>query len=454
MYKAESLLRYMMGIAATDGRLIRPSDEPTTGKVEFDWYDVSAEALARNTELRQQKWRVKEAELELIAAKNYLLPRLDAVGQYRFLGLGDELIDPTNERRNAYGDMTSGKYQGWELGLELRIPIGFRKELAAVRNAQLNLARQRTILQEQELELSHQIAWVIRSLEENYTLSQTHFNRLTAAEKEVVAVNAAYETGAATLDLVLDAQERRARAAVDYYTALTNYMIDISHLHYRKGSLLEYNGIYLAEGPWPAKAYFDALRRARARDASLYIDYGLKTYPKVMSRGPYAQFAGSEAWGPGQEGEIEVLPDAEDTPILAPGAAQAPAGPVTEPEPADRGAPASPEQNPSGAAPSGMQTHAAARPLDLARLNLAGLVAPDNAGPNSVQSVSFQREEPPPSPGPPPDNGSPSTDSGHWERSRRLTTSYEPRANLPPVEADPSAASWKRVQHRGAGAGL
>ena len=51
-----------------------------------------SEAMARNVDLRRQKWRVKETELELIAAKNFLLPRLDAVGQYRWRGLGDDLL--------------------------------------------------------------------------------------------------------------------------------------------------------------------------------------------------------------------------------------------------------------------------------------------------------------------------------------------------------------------------
>src|SRR3989304_8711758 len=59
-------------------------------------------------------------------------------------------------------------------------------------------------------------------------------------------------------------------------------------VHYRKGSLLEYDGVYLAEGPWPAKAYFDALREASKRDASMYLDYGY-TRPNVLSRGPVPQ---------------------------------------------------------------------------------------------------------------------------------------------------------------------
>ncbi len=304
LYKAENNLRYLMGLAASDGRLIRPADEPTQAKVQFDFYDVHAEALVRNPLLRREKWRVKRAELELIAAKNYLLPRLDAFGFYRWNGLGDELIDPNN-KSNAYGSLTSGDFQDWQIGLDLRIPIGFRKEMAAVRNAQLNLARERSILQEQELEISHQIAWVLRELDEYYTLAETNYNRTVAAENEVRAVTAMYDAGTATLDLLLNAQQRRAEADIQYYQAITKYMFAISHLHFRKGSLLEYNGVYLTEGPWPHKAYFDALRRARARDAGIYLDYG-RTNPPVFSRGEYDLHAGKAELDERSEGSLEL----------------------------------------------------------------------------------------------------------------------------------------------------
>lgn len=318
LYKAENNLRYLMGLAATDGRLIRPKDEPTRAKVEFNFHDVHAEALIRNPLLRKEKWRVKKAELELIAAKNYLLPKLDMFGFYRWNGLGHDLIDPDDDRSNAYGSLTSGDYQDWQLGMELQIPIGFRKELAAVRNAQLNLARERAILQEQELEISHQMAWVLREIDEYYTLAQTNYNRTVAAENEVRAVTAMYDAGTATLDLLLNAQQRRAEAEIQYYQFLTKYMFAISHLHFRKGSLLEYNGVYLTEGPWPQKAYFDALRRARARDAGIYLNYGM-TNPPVFSRGEYDLHAGrreaEEVLMENQPQDVEIFPEENGAPI-------------------------------------------------------------------------------------------------------------------------------------------
>ena len=96
----------------------------------------------------------------------------------------------------------------------------------------------------------------------------------------VEAVRAAYETDTVTFDLLLDAQRRLAVATSDYFRSLIDYNLAIRTVHYRKGSLLEYNNVYLAEGPWPGKAYFDARKRARERDAGLRstTDLSSRTY--------------------------------------------------------------------------------------------------------------------------------------------------------------------------------
>jgi hypothetical protein len=207
--------------------------------------------------------------------------------------------------------LTGGQFQEWQLGLQLSVPIGFRRELSSVRHHELLIARERAILQDLELEISHQLGDSIRDIDLNYGLTQTNFNRRVAAEKEVQAVQASYEADLVTLDLLLDAQRRRAEAESAYYRSLIDYNKAIMGVHYRKGSLLDYNGVYLAEGPWPGKAYFDALREARKRDASMYLDYGY-TRPNVLSRGPVPQGSseGCETGGPHENtGEMGVAPD-------------------------------------------------------------------------------------------------------------------------------------------------
>ena len=84
-----------------------------------------------------------------------------------------------------------------------------------------------------------------------------------------------------------------ADAETSYYRMVIDYNVAIMNLNYRKGSLLEYNGITLAEGPWPTKAYFDANTRAAERDAGHYVNYKI-TEPRVISRGAYPQIQGTD----------------------------------------------------------------------------------------------------------------------------------------------------------------
>ncbi|HEX4143926.1 MAG TPA: TolC family protein [Pirellulales bacterium] len=302
LFRSENRLRYVIGLGVADGRLIRPADEPTTAEVHFDWRDIHSEAIARSVELRRAKWRIKERELEIIAAKNLLQPRLDASGQYNYYGLGDQLIGGANPAggngqlaypynlvgSNAYRSLFSGQFQQYQLGLNFQMTLGFRAALSTLRYYQLNLAREKARLQDEELEVSHQMGDAVRNMQYNYNLAQTNFNRRVATEKQVAAVLAAFQADTVTLDLLLDAQRQRADAEVAYFRTLTDYQRGIAQVHYRKGSILEYDGVYLAEGPWPAKAQFDAHRLARQRDASHYLDYGF-TRPNVISRGAYLQ---------------------------------------------------------------------------------------------------------------------------------------------------------------------
>lgn len=323
LYTAENRMRYIMGLSHTDGRLIRPADEPTTAQVSFDWTAVHSEGLTRRVEVRKQKWAIKQRELELIAARNHLLPRLDAFGTYRWVGGGDVLFGddqggatPFSPGVGAFNVLTDGNFQEWEMGMRFSVPIGFRQQMSMVRHHQLLLARERALLQDLELEVSHQLGDAIRDLDLNYSLTETNFNRRAAAQREVEAVETSYKANRVTLDLLLDAQRRRSDAETAYYRSLVDFNLAITDVHYRKGSLLDYNGVYLAEGPWPGKAYFDAMRRARQRDASMYLDYGY-TRPNVMSRGPHAQRINSAGAMNGEGMMIDGVPYEQMAPEMA-----------------------------------------------------------------------------------------------------------------------------------------
>ncbi|WP_425617741.1 TolC family protein [Anatilimnocola sp. NA78] len=343
LYNNENELRLLMGLTATDGRLIRPKDDPNLARVNFDWSEIMAESIARRPELLSKRWEIKQRELELILARNRLLPQLDVGAVYRWVGLGDDLINADRNGLNfpqpgstAVDELTEGNYQEWGLFGSLNIPIGFRRELAGVRHAQLRLAREKAALDDMELDVNVGLSKAVRNLDANYHLAQTNANRWVAAQTEVEVVQNQYEGDLVTLDLVLEAQRRRAQAQNAFWVSVAEYNKSIADLHTRKGSILEYNGICMEEGPWPEKAYFDALQRARERDAGIYFDYGW-TRPSVISRGETPSSTGAlhttTIEGMPSEVGFEQLPEASRVRAIETGSSEAadPAPMIEEP---------------------------------------------------------------------------------------------------------------------------
>ncbi len=452
LYRTENRLRYLMGLAATDGRLIRPKDEPTTAKVVFDWNDIHQEALARSVELRREKWRIKQLELELVASKNLLLPNLDFQGRYRLFGLGEDLI--RNDGRSYRGtpsdsivgtdataSLANADFSSWNLGFVFSVPIGLRRELATIRNQQLLLAREKAVLQDQELELSHQMTDAVRNLDTQYHLMETNFNRRKASEEEVRAVEVAYQAGTVTLDLLLQAQQRRSDSESAYYRSLVDYTRGIAQVHFVKGSLLEYNNVCLAEGPWPAKAYFDAHRLARARDAGLELNYGYSR-PDVFSRGPIPQHSHAE------EGEVigtptpaaEEIQKGSQSPLLP-----QPEGNVAPPTDGDTG-PTSTGPTSGGAESNSGSSLRQPRTFQSEgpQLGGGGWTAPRATPAGGIDTANANGSS---------DGAAPAgdADTGVTRTSWKGVSGHESKPAQPIAKANWSASGWQRPQHSIAG---
>ncbi len=287
---AERRLRLLMGLPISDGRLIRPSDEPAVAPTVFDWQTVAAEALSKRAELRRQKWRIKQRKLECLASRNFLRPQLDLVGRYRWRGFGHTLLDPSRAGKppfdNAFQTLTGGDFQEWQLGVEMNVPIGHRRGFMAVGNAQLRLARERAILRQQERQIVHDLSNAIGEEQRAQASVQTSFNRRVAARQQLAAVQAAYEADKAPLDQVLEAQRRTGDADSRYYRARVEYALAIKNVHFEKGTLLETYGVHLSEGPWPHQAYHDAAQREALSGRPWAIDYRMARPPAVSTSHP------------------------------------------------------------------------------------------------------------------------------------------------------------------------
>jgi outer membrane protein TolC len=266
IYAIEQRLRYVMGLPAGDGRLIKPISKPLQAHVVYDWNSAMGDALTQRVEVRRQKWQIKRRELELVAARQNRRPRLDAVTQYRWYGLGDHLLgsyNSGNDFESLYQNIGTGNYQEFNTGMELSYPVGFRQASVAVRNAQWSLTREQAILKEQELRISHDLSNSAREIARNFELTKTNFNRVVANEEQVEVLRARYERGLININFLLQAQQELSASQSEFYRTLIDYNLAIRNFHREKGSLLAYNQVGLAEGQWAASAYDDAREKGQ-----------------------------------------------------------------------------------------------------------------------------------------------------------------------------------------------
>lgn len=293
VYGSERALRELLGLSATDGRLIRPIQEPSLAPVEFDWDEIVSQMLYLSPELRQARISLKQRELELLSAKNQLLPEVNLSLLYRWVGVGDTLGPPARRDVNfpapgssALAELTEGNYQEGAIRLEITpAAIGSRRERARIRNAQFRIQQNRAFLQDAERLQVSLLSDAVAKASTHYALVQTHSQRWQAAEQEVAARLAEFKSGLSRVNVVLQSQQRRADAMIAYYRALAEYNKSLNYVDYLKGTLLANSNITLAEGPWHKKAYWDALERARERSAGRKRQYGVSR-PGVVRRGP------------------------------------------------------------------------------------------------------------------------------------------------------------------------
>lgn len=327
VYVTERRLRYLIGLPATDHRLLRPADEPITSKVTFDWEQAKAQALTQRVELRRQRWTIKRRELELKAARNFLLPKLDAVGRYRRRGLGLDLFSqgnaPYGSFNSAFENLTDSSYDEWQLGFELSFPFGYRQANSGVRNAELQLARERSILHEQERTVMHSLSESVAEMKRAFTVLDTAYNRRLAAAQQLEFLQEAFDRDQVQINVLLDSQRRLAEADADFYRALVDYTISIKNVHLDKGTLLQFNRVFLEEGMWPEKAYRETAKTVawsvRELPMSGHSDVPLDEYSMLANGGSIPQpltmqgFSDDSGWSlpPANEAEppLQNAPD-------------------------------------------------------------------------------------------------------------------------------------------------
>ncbi len=273
----ERQLRNILGLPPADNRRIIPVTPPAEARLEPDWDSSLAQMVTFQPDIVQQQLLVRIAELQLLVARNQLLPQLNLSVLYQLNGLGQQLdnaeavmtgatikaLEPvTAAKERAAGLLSNAGYYSnfrtWQVGFSFQMPLGMRSPLANTRSAQYVLLRQRAYLQQIVHQTTHSLARFFLEVDANYKQFKTASRLRAAAAQRLEAQRAYYEEGRITIDRFLVAVSQYAQAVAQEAQFKTTYNISIVALEEAKGTLLAYNNIAVAEGPHPRKAYVQA----------------------------------------------------------------------------------------------------------------------------------------------------------------------------------------------------
>ncbi len=257
--EAERRLRYVLGLAAEDGCRLVPADSPATAPVQPDWCVALAEAMARRPELLQVRESVHAAQLVVAREQNGLLPDLRFFAGYDVNDVGTRLDGPGPN--GAISNLFENRFNNWELGVRLDVPLGFREARAEFERARLRLAQLTAHLHDQESKVSLDLLRSYREIVERWqTLALAKAER-EAAANALEGRRTDFRTGPRpgyTMNILvtnlLAAQRDWANAVTEEQRAIAAYKIALADFEQQKGTILEYANVSLCTGPVPACA--------------------------------------------------------------------------------------------------------------------------------------------------------------------------------------------------------
>ena len=248
VYEAERRLRHLMGLPLSDERLLRPSDPISMAPITYDWDSLVASSMVDRVELHRQAIKVRQQQAKLVASKNFLLPQLDVIGRYRVRGFGDNLAGSGPRFASSYADFFSLDHQEFEFGVEWGMTAGRRQARAAIRNASIQLARESSILTEQQRELTAKLSESVSRASSIYVAVQAGQEELAAAEARMQSTWVLYEVDKSDLFMLLDARESLLEVSDRNHADQVQYTLALIDVAYQSGRLLRDAGVSLAGG--------------------------------------------------------------------------------------------------------------------------------------------------------------------------------------------------------------
>lgn len=233
-----------------------PTTSPIDAPIVINKQESIAMAVTQNPLLIQRRIQTRLLELELVVAKNKYLPNFDVQALYRANGLQDDL-------GSSLRMMLDNDFYDWQFGATFSVPLGRNASKAALRAAELQIARENARLREQ-------VDLMVFDILESCARIESLHNEYVAAKSRVEQARE-WLKGArvrhanpppsgrnenwmlVALDDLLFALQASASASEEAASLLADYNIELAKLFELEGSLRRGFNVQLQQDPSTSK---------------------------------------------------------------------------------------------------------------------------------------------------------------------------------------------------------
>ncbi|TWU27842.1 TolC family protein [Bythopirellula polymerisocia] len=234
----EAALRNLLGLPPYGEDRITPTSPPTDERLELDWGLLVSLAEQYRPDLIELKLVLEADQQFLMQAQNQALPRVDAVGVYRWNGLegvmpiGDPVSSPFSQNTD------------WTLGVNFSVPLGLRQSRAQLRQRELIIARDRANLTQGLHSAVHDVALSVRNLDQFFEQYLAYQETKSAARDNLELQMGRYQSGLNPYINVLQAIVDWGNSVSNEAQAVTQYNTELAQLQLETGTILETHGVY------------------------------------------------------------------------------------------------------------------------------------------------------------------------------------------------------------------
>jgi outer membrane protein TolC len=248
----ELRLRNLLGVPPADAWFIVPTTQPTIASTHLDPAAAVNTAVTRRPDLLRQQINIRIREIECLVAKNQTRVQLDAAGLYRVNGLGETLGSSINQ-------LTGWQYTDWQTGLTLTIPLGRRAAKANAAATQLQLQRERLVMQQAVHATGHRIADLVQQIEFAHRQYEEALQRARETDEWLRGAKLRYQNPPpagddwllAALNDYLLAVRSQADAAADVNAQIARYNILLVRMEDATGTLLDEANVRVTDSTLP-----------------------------------------------------------------------------------------------------------------------------------------------------------------------------------------------------------